>query len=69
LELSGKITRRFIFQRWQAECYAGMRNISNAYQSDFDKGKNRDSNYIYGPGMPRTVYLGCKIQLNKRDQD
>lgn len=32
---------------------AGVQNIFNAYQSDFDKGAERDSGYIYGPGMPR----------------
>lgn len=40
---------------------AGIQNIFNAYQSDFDKGASRDSNYIYGPGMPRSVFAGVKI--------
>lgn len=40
---------------------AGVQNIFNAYQSDFDKGKNRDSGYIYGPGMPRSYFAGVKI--------
>ncbi len=69
LELSGKISRTISCKGWQTELYAGIRNWSNAYQSDFDKGKNRDSNYIYGPGMPRTVYLGCKIQIRNNEQD
>lgn len=69
LELSGKISRTISCKGWQTELYAGIRNWSNAYQSDFDKGKNRDSNYIYGPGMPRTVYLGCKIQIRNNEKD
>src|SRR5690606_17240422 len=43
------------------ELYVGAKNILNAYQSDFDIGKNRDSNYIYGPAQPRTIYIGIKV--------
>ena len=43
------------------EFYGGVQNIFNAYQNDFDTGKNRDSNYIYGPSRPRTVYFGLKV--------
>lgn len=46
------------------EIYGGIKNILNAYQSDFDKRKNRDSNYIYGPGMPRTFFIGFKIRTD-----
>ncbi len=41
--------------------YGGARNIFNSYQSQFDKGKNRDSNFVYGPAQPRTIYLGIKL--------
>jgi len=41
--------------------YAGIKNIFNSYQSDFDKGINRDPSYIYGPMNPRIVYFGIKI--------
>ena len=40
---------------------AGVQNIFNAYQDDFDQGANRDSGYIYGPGLPRSYFVGCKI--------
>lgn len=40
---------------------AGVQNIFNAYQNDFDKGKDRDSGYIYGPGIPRSYFAGIKI--------
>jgi outer membrane receptor for ferrienterochelin and colicins len=43
------------------EFFAGVKNIFNAYQSDFDSGKNRDSNYIYGPSLPRSFYFGMKL--------
>lgn len=39
----------------------GIQNIANSYQKDFDKGWNRDSNYIYGPSLPRSYYVGVKI--------
>ncbi|HAF35989.1 MAG TPA: TonB-dependent receptor [Sphingobacterium sp.] len=42
--------------------YAGVNNIFNAYQTDLNTGKNRDSNYIYGPNMPRTYFVGVKIK-------
>ncbi len=44
----------------QLQFFGGIKNILNAYQSDFDSGKNRDSNYIYGPAQPRTMFLGLK---------
>ena len=43
------------------QIYGGLKNIFNQYQSDFDIGKNRDSNYVYGPALPRTVFIGLKI--------
>lgn len=40
---------------------AGIQNLFNAYQNDFDKGTDRDSGYIYGPGMPRSFFAGVKL--------
>ena len=42
---------------------AGMHNIFNSFQDDFDKGELRDSGYMYGPMLPRSVYVGIKINL------
>ena len=44
------------------EVFGGVKNIFDAYQDDFDSGKNRDSNYVYGPGSPRTVFVGLRIK-------
>ncbi len=44
------------------EIFGGVKNIFNSYQKDFDTGKNRDSNYIYGPAVPRTFFLGIRIR-------
>ena len=41
--------------------FAGVRNILNAYQRDFDTGVNRDPGYMYGPGQPRTIQLGLRV--------
>ena len=44
------------------ELYGGVKNITNVFQNDFDNFKNRDSNYIYGPALPRTLYIGLKLK-------
>jgi outer membrane receptor for ferrienterochelin and colicins len=43
--------------------FAGVQNIFNQYQTDFDKYKARDSNYVYGPARPRTVFVGAELSL------
>ncbi|ARS35045.1 TonB-dependent receptor [Pontibacter actiniarum] len=42
---------------------AGVQNILEAYQRDFDTSKYRDSNYVYGPARPRTFFVGLKFGL------
>ncbi|MGF7027647.1 TonB-dependent receptor [Sphingobacterium sp. HSC-15S19] len=63
-ELNSKVAYAFNLPKYKniIELYAGVKNIFNAYQTDFDTGKNRDSNYIYGPNMPRTYFVGVKIK-------
>ena len=43
------------------EFFVGIKNVFDAYQTNFDVGKERDSNFIYGPANPRTYTLGFKI--------
>ena len=43
------------------EINAGVKNIFDAYQDDIDVGAGRDSAYIYGPAMPRTIFFGVKL--------
>ncbi|SEG01604.1 TonB-dependent receptor [Parabacteroides chinchillae] len=50
-----------LFSSVSLQINAGVQNIFQAYQSDFDQGKDRDSKYIYGPGTPRSYFVGCKI--------
>ncbi|WP_442265113.1 TonB-dependent receptor [Tenacibaculum sp. ZS6-P6] len=40
---------------------AGIQNIFDSYQQDFDQGVNRDANYVYGPSRPRTYFFGIKF--------
>ncbi len=42
---------------------AGIRNLFDAYQKDFDCGPDRDSGYMYGPGMPRSYFAGVKLMF------
>lgn len=42
---------------------AGVKNIFNSYQDDFDKGKYRDSGYIYGPSLPCSVFAGINLSF------
>lgn len=39
---------------------AGIQNLLDSYQSDFDTTKYRDSNFVYGPSRPRTVFVDVK---------
>ena len=63
-ELGFKSSYTFNLERWNAglELSGGIKNILNAYQDDFDTGKNRDSNYVYGPATPRMAFVGLRIR-------
>ncbi|WP_340111542.1 TonB-dependent receptor [Maribellus mangrovi] len=63
METNLKVAYRFDLQRIDSsiELFGGVSNLFNAYQDDFDSGKNRDSGYIYGPSKPRTLYFGIKL--------
>lgn len=50
-----------LFNSVTLQINGGVQNIFNAYQDDFDKGANRDAGYVYGPGIPRSYFVGCKI--------
>ena len=50
-----------IYKDITLEVNAGVQNIFEAYQSDFDQSPNRDSAYIYRPATPRSYFAGIKI--------
>lgn len=49
--------------RTKLNLQGGVLNLLDAYQKDLDQGPGRDATYIYGPTMPRTVYLGATLSL------
>lgn len=61
-DMNIKLTYDFhIYKDINLEVNAGVQNIFEAYQSDFDQGRKRDSAYIYGPAAPRSYFAGVKI--------
>ena len=63
LETTLKLSYIFNVQRLDSsvELFGGAGNVFDQYQDDFDRGKNRDSNYVYGPAKPRNFFIGLKI--------
>jgi len=60
-DLGTKLTYTVKLNGASVQFLGGIKNIFNAYQSDFDKGIDRDPAYMYGPVSPRTIYFGIKI--------
>lgn len=57
-----RLNRDFeVSNHFDLSIFGGIKNIFNSYQDDFDIGPERDSDYVYGPAMPRTVFLGIKL--------
>jgi outer membrane receptor for ferrienterochelin and colicins len=50
-----------ITQDFHLELAGGVRNIFDSYQPEFDAGPERDSDFIYGPAAPRSVFISVKI--------
>jgi len=62
MELNFRLGYLFkIKDHFNIEANLGVQNMFNSYQRDFDSGPERDSDYVYGPARPRTVYFGLKI--------
>lgn len=61
-ELNFKAAYGFrLYRHTTLQISAGVQNILNSYQKDFDKGADRDSGYIYGPSAPRSLFCGVKL--------
>ena len=50
-----------VYKTFSLQLNAGVQNIFNSFQNDFDSGADRDSGYIYGPTLPRTFFFGIKL--------
>jgi outer membrane receptor for ferrienterochelin and colicins len=46
---------------FQLTLNVGIKNMFNSFQDDFDTGATRDSDYVYGPALPRTFFIGISI--------
>ena len=63
-DMSCKISYEFnIMKICRLNLHAGVKNIFNAYQKDFDQGELRDSGYIYGPLLPRSLVVGMGLNF------
>ncbi|MCB4807423.1 TonB-dependent receptor [Tamlana sp. 62-3] len=61
-DLNLKLESHFDFSEdFMVTISGGVKNIFNSYQNDFDTGAGRDSDYVYGPNQPRTLFLGLKF--------
>ncbi len=62
LGVNGSYQLAFI-RHLQGELMFGVKNITNAYQNDLQKGVDRDPAYVYGPQLPRRMYLGIEFSF------
>lgn len=60
-ELGLKASYDFKINGATMQLFAGVKNLFNSYQKDFDIGANRDPGYMYGPNQPRAIYVGLRI--------
>ncbi|MBK9290493.1 MAG: TonB-dependent receptor [Bacteroidetes bacterium] len=66
LELDLKLTYNLALpNQWLMKCHAGVRNLLNSFQKDFDLGMMRDAGYMYGPMKPRTFFAGLSISTSR----
>ena len=60
------VSRRFSFGaegHREITVTAGVRNLTDAFQEDLDRGPSRDASYVYGPRSPRSVFAALKVEL------
>ncbi|GGD18498.1 TonB-dependent receptor [Hyunsoonleella pacifica] len=62
LDITTKLTYHFeLKEAFHVELSGGVQNLFNSYQNDFDTGAGRDSDFVYGPNRPRTIFFGLKF--------
>lgn len=52
-----------LYKHYTLEINAGVKNILDLFQSDLDKGMDRDAGFIYGPATPRTFFAGINLKI------
>jgi len=51
-----------VYRSFSLQLNAGVQNMFNSFQNDFDSGADRDSGYIYGPTLPRNFFFGIRLR-------
>lgn len=62
LTVSLGISRSFSLGERTLEVALAGKNLTDEYQSDLDRGPGRDSTYVYGPRLPRTLSLSVGFE-------
>lgn len=63
-DMAAKLVYCFkVFDSVDIDVSAGVGNIFNSYQNDFDRGSDRDSGYIYGPALPRNITASLSLTI------
>ena len=52
-----------LYKHYTLEINAGVKNLLDNFQSDLDKGMDRDAGYVYGPATPRTFFAGISLKI------
>ncbi len=64
LTVDASLSRSFSYGRDRRIIFTlGGRNLTDDYQDDLDRGPLRDSDYVYGPRFPRSVYLSTQFEF------
>ncbi len=61
LEMGLKASYTFDLKKNKLIISAGVNNLLDSFQDDFDRGPNRDAGYVYGPQQPRTYFIGVRL--------
>ena len=52
-----------IYKHYTLELNVGIKNLLDQFQSDLDKGMDRDAGFVYGPASPRTFFAGINLKI------
>ena len=62
LDMNIKASYQFdVAEAFRLELSGGVKNLLNSYQPEFESGPERDSDFIYGPAAPRSIFLSLRI--------
>lgn len=48
---------------WPVTLRLGVKNLTDEFQEDLDRGRDRDSTYVYGPRAPRSVFVAAEVEF------